>query len=100
MKVTTVILIITKEDGDGRKRGDGTRSSLTPGSCPCKELWSKPTYHKVIMRMMIMMRTGVIIIFALRILDSMEVHILSTANPDGWNRAEEGLCSGQVSCVV
>ena len=26
----------------------------------------------------------------------MEVHILPTANPDGWNRAEEGLCSGQV----
>ena len=59
MKVTTVILIITKEDGDGRKRGDGSRSSLTPGSCPCKELWSKPTYHKVIMRMMI--RTRMII---------------------------------------
>ena len=33
----------------------------------------------------------------LRILESTEVHILPTANPDGWNRAEEGLCGGQVS---
>ena len=39
-------------------------------------------------------------IFAFRILDSTEVHILPTANPDGWNRAEEGLCSGQVSSVM
>ena len=36
------------------------------------------------------------IIIMIRILDNLEVHILATANPDGWNRAEEGLCSGQV----
>ena len=36
----------------------------------------------------------------IRILESTEVHILPTANPDGWNRAEEGLCGGQVSCVL
>ena len=33
-----------------------------------------------------------------RILDNTEVHIVPTVNPDGWDRAEEGLCSGQV-CV-
>ena len=34
-----------------------------------------------------------------RILDNTEVHIVPTINPDGWDRAEEGLCSGQVQGV-
>ena len=34
-----------------------------------------------------------------RILDNTEVHIVPTVNPDGWDRAEEGLCSGQVQVV-
>ena len=35
-----------------------------------------------------------------RILERLEVHLLPVTNPDGWDRATEGECGGQVTRVV